>query len=155
MEEGGLRRGVLNNSLFQVPQRSSQINFPSSCGLYIFRADTAHLWRQEAVKVLHPTAVRWINGLGGFPWGVGGRKQLAEHFPSLSYITELLLANTDIIYISIVISNSADPKLKIQACFSQMFTNVNNLWFQSTSKTHVSTYKLLFLVPRAQCLCLL
>ena len=48
-------------------------------------------------------------------------------------------------------SNFADLKLqlKIQACFSQMFTNVNNICLQSTSKTGVSTYKLLFLVPRA------
>ena len=29
----------------------------------------------------------------------------------------------------------------------QIFTNVNNIWLQSTSKTHVSTYKL-FLVSR-------
>ena len=35
-----------------------------------------------------------------------------------------------------------------------MFTNVNNIWLQSTSKSHVSTYKLLFLVSRALCLCL-
>ena len=47
-----------------------------------------------------------------------------------------------------VISHFADPKPKIQACFSQLFTNVNNIWLQSTSKTHISTYKLLFLVSR-------
>ena len=45
-------------------------------------------------------------------------------------------------------SNFANPNLwlKMQACFSQVFTNVNNICLcQSTSKTHVSTYKLYFL----------
>lgn len=81
-KRGGLWHGVLNNSLFQVPERSSQINFLSSWALYIFSVDAAHLWRQAAVKVLHPAAVYWINGLGGFPWGGGGRKQLPKHFSS-------------------------------------------------------------------------
>ena len=52
----------------------------------------------------------------------------------------------------IVISTFADPKLKIQACFSEMFASINNICLQSTSKTHVSTYKRLLLVPRALCL---
>lgn len=55
--------GVLNNNLFQVPGRSSQINFPSPSALYLFSADRVHLWRQVTVKVLQPTAVYWINGL--------------------------------------------------------------------------------------------
>ena len=32
-----------------------------------------------------------------------------------------------------------------------MFTNVNNIWLQSKSKTHVCTYKRLFLISRALC----
>lgn len=83
-------RGVLNNSLFQVPERSSQINFPSSWAQYIFRAHAAHVGRQAAVKVLQPTAVYWINGISRFPWGVGrGKKQLPKHSSHFSYITEL------------------------------------------------------------------
>ena len=30
---------------------------------------------------------------------------------------------------------------KYKPVFSQMFTNVNNIWLQSISKTHVNTYK--------------
>ena len=55
---------------------------------YIFRADTAHLRRQAAVKVLQPTAVYWINGLSGVPWGAGGRELLPKHHLHFSYITE-------------------------------------------------------------------
>lgn len=71
---------VLNNNLFQVLQRSSQINFPSSWASYIFRTDMLHARRQVAVKGLQPAAVYWINGLSDVPLGVGRWRQLPKHW---------------------------------------------------------------------------
>lgn len=67
-EGAGLWPRVLNNCLFQVPERSSYINFPSSMALYLLKAITAYVWRRPAVKILQPTAVYWISSLSGFSW---------------------------------------------------------------------------------------
>ena len=55
-------------------------------------------------------------------------------------------------YVISIPSKFAFPNLKNQACFSQMFPNVNIICLESTSKTQVCTYKLLFLVSRVLCL---
>ena len=45
----------------------------------------------------------------------------------------------------IAISNFANPNSKYKPV---LFTNVNNIWLQSTSETHVSSYKLSLFVYR-------